>query len=149
MKSSTLLDKDGNGYCCWLNGHGHFEERTQALRETFWDPEWIPGWIKRQGKFQMTGDEWKMDVGISHHGEEWCMNDDLKDFLLENHTFLHELAHGEQSYLHIGINDSSVQGSCELDGATLALLSSLRIGLSICWGYGGGERGGSETAPPC
>ena len=63
------------------------------------------------------------------------MTDDIKDFLLENHTFLHELAHGEQSYLHIGLSPSAVQGTCDLDGATLALLSSLRIGLTIDWGY--------------
>ena len=142
-----MLDKEGNRFCCWLNGHGRFEEGTQAFREDSWVTEWIPGWIKNQGTFQMTGDAWKLEVGISHHDEEWRMTDDIKDFLLENHAFLHELAWGEQSYLHIGLNDSAVQGTCNLDGATLALLSSLRIGLTIDWGYPAKDKAPEASSP--
>jgi len=127
-----MLDKEGNRFCCWLNGYGQFEEGGLELNPYF---PGIPGWIQSQGIFEISGDNWKLDVGISHHDEEWRMTADIKEFLLENHTFLHVLAHGTQSYLHIGLNDSAVQGTCGLDGATLALFSSLRISLSINWGY--------------
>ena len=127
-----MLDKEGKRFCCWLNGYGQFEEEAQEWMDL---PRKVSGRIQNQGTFEITGDKWKLEVGISHHDEEWCMTDDIKDFLLENHTFLHELAHGEQSYLHIGLSPSAVQGTCDLDGATLALLSSLRIGLSLNWGY--------------
>ncbi len=139
-----MLDKEGKRFCCWLNGYGQFEEGGLELNPIF---PGIPGWIQNPGTFEITGDKWKLDVGISHHDEEWCMTADIKDFLLENHTFLHVLAHGTQSYLHIGLSDSAVQGTCDLDGATLALLSSLRIGLSIYWGYPPKEKE-DGTAPP-
>ncbi len=139
-----MVDKAGKRFCCWLNGFGQFEEAPPELNPIF---PGIPSWIQNQGTFEITAEKWKLDVGISHHDEEWRMTDDIKDFLLENHTFLHVLAHGPQSYLHIGINDSAFQGTCDLDGATLALLSSLRIRLSIDWGYAPKEKENSPASP--
>ena len=132
----ALLDKEGNRFCCWLNGFGQLQDPEEFVAEDQWAylPE-VPGWIQRQGVFEVAGNQWKLDVGISHHDEEWRMTGDINDFLLENHTFVHKLSQGFQSYLHIGLNDSAMQGSCELKAETLALLSSLRISLSVFWGY--------------
>jgi len=136
MQTTTMLDKDGNRFCCWLNGYGLLQDPKYFAAEDQWAylPE-VPGWIQRQGVFEVTGNQWKLDVGISHHDEEWRMTDDITDFLLENHTFVHKLSHGFQSHLHIGLHDSAVQGGRELKAETLALLSSLRINFSILWGY--------------
>lgn len=130
-----MLDEEGKRFCCWLNGYGLFENPEHLNPENHLMLPDVPCWIRNQGRFEIDGNNWKMDVGISHHDEEWRMVGDIKDFLLENHTFLHELAHGFQAHLHIGLNDSKVQGSFDFEASTIALLSSLRIALGINWGW--------------
>ena len=102
-----MLDKEGNRFCCWMNGYGQFEDGPPDDWSGAWS--WIPGWIQDQGKFEMEGNAWKLEVGISHHDEEWRMANDIKDFLLVNHGFLHTLAYGAGS--RICTSASTIQQS--------------------------------------
>ncbi len=140
-----MMDPNGHPYCCWLWGSGRTEEEIfdfEGLRAR------MPSWIRGMGKFECSDANWTLEVGISHHDEEWRQENDVLEFLRDSFPFLHELVQQPESQLRLNLVFAASSGSCDFDGVTLGLMSALNLGLSVYWGYKIPTPGTPSSATP-